>query len=185
MGRMGESRIDSAVSFAFQPRHRRVLRQLWAASRRYLLAVALAPLVLASGASADPVPGTPLAVEPGVPGNGRAWELFTPADGESSQLLAPKAISANGEQVVYTSLGPLPGAMSGFPLFLTNIAERRAGGWTTTPVANPYPESEFLLSSAGPDAFGPNLEEMIWTNNLPEPESGTERGIFRRGADGQ
>jgi hypothetical protein len=185
---MGKSPIESAVSVAFQSGHRRGLRRLRAASRPYALALTLAPLVFAAAAAAEPVPGTPVAVEPGVPGNGRAWELLTPADAASSQLLTPKAISANGEQVVYTSIGPLPGATSGYPLYLANIAERHTGGWTTTPVANPYPESELLLSSHGPNAFAPNLEEMIWTNNLPESKIGTERterGIFRRGADGR
>jgi len=144
--------------------------------------VALAVLALAPGASAEPVPGTPVTVEPGVPGNDRAWELLTSPDATSSQIFTPKAISADGEQVLYTSLGPLPGTTTGSPLLISNLAERRADGWTTTPIAAPYPEAEDILTSFGPEAFGPNLEESIWTNNLPGAEG--ERGIFRRGLGG-
>jgi hypothetical protein len=183
-GQMGESRGDGSTSIGRRRRGR--LRRLGATYRPFLIALSILPLALASGASADPLPGTPVAVEPGVPGNGRAWELMTPADPVNSQLFLPKAISASGDQLAYTSLGPLPGAPSGFPLFLSNITRRQADGWVTTPVALPYSDAEFLLGSLGPEAFSPNFEESIWTNTLPDPEpgGGVQRGIFRRGGEG-
>jgi hypothetical protein len=109
-------------------------------------------------------------VAPGVPGNGRAWELLTPADPVSSQIVVPRAIAPGGEEVFYLSLGPLPNATSGAPPVGSNLTRRSAAGWATTPIAYPKLESENAFGAEGPDAFGATLRELIWT---------TDRGIIR------
>lgn len=141
--------------------------------------------VLAPAALGAPEPGVPVAVAPGVPDNGRAWELVTPPDPVAPQLAPPKALSADGNQVFFTTLGPLPGAPSGRPLVSSNIARRGVAGWFTTPVEIPYPSAAPALF-LGQEAFNPALTESIWRSNLPlEPGSAQDVGLFRKTADEQ
>jgi hypothetical protein len=135
---------------------------------------------VSAAAADDPV--VPVPVTPGVPGNGRAWELVTPPDPVSAQIVAPLAISVDGDELFYFSLGPMPNAPSGYPLILSSLARRTADGWVTTPIGHPDAEAEPEFGAFGPDAFGPNLAELIWTNALAAGQP--EKGIFRRGVDG-
>jgi hypothetical protein len=151
----------------------------------FSLAIAAA-LVGPGGASASLVPGTPVTVEPGVPDNGRAWELVTPPDPVAAVVHLPNAIAASGNAFFFATLGPLPGASTSDSILRSNISRRGGDGWSTSPVASPDPESEPVLESAGPDAFSSDLSEEIWTNALPPaaPEAPLERGIFRGTGDG-
>jgi hypothetical protein len=128
-------------------------------------------------------PGTPVPVAAGVPGNGRAWELVTPADPVSAQIAVLRAVGAGGSELAYITLGSLPNAPSGWPLFSANLARRTADGWTTTPIPYPDPESESpVLPPEGPVAFGPSLGELIWSSTIPPRQPGW--GIFRGDIEG-
>jgi hypothetical protein len=156
---------------------------------RHLVALTMsivATLIGPAGAGASTVPGTPVPVEPGVPGNGRAWELVTPPDTADVQIFFPAAIAASGNALFYDTFGPLPGASAEETLGFFNISRRTPDGWTSSTVARPYPDPDSYLSLAGPNALTPDLSEVIWTNDLPlaAPEAPRERGIFRGTLDG-
>ena len=148
-------------------------------------------LVLAAtdttAAEAAVEPGTPVAVPPGVPDQGRSWELVTPPEVVSALLYNVRALSADGNHVSYMTTGSLPGAPAGAPIPTANLAVRGTGGWSDQPVGAPYP----LLGAPGffypgPLALSPDLSTSIWTNYLPlQPgESEKEVGLFRREPDG-
>jgi hypothetical protein len=137
-------------------------------------------------ASASVVPGTPVPVEPGIPGSGRAWELVTPPDTVAAEVLLASVIEASGNALVYRTAGPLPGSSPDAGVFLANIAHRTTDGWSTSPLTPPYPEAEEFFSSAGPETFNPDLSEAIWTANPPLAEPGAPQGLglFRGTNDG-
>jgi hypothetical protein len=138
-------------------------------------------LLGAAPAAAVENPGVPVSTAPGVPGNGRAWELLTPADPVSAQIAAPRAIGVDGEKFAYFTLGRLPGASGSRDLFGPALARRSSNGWVSEPIPDPGVEPGAIFSF-GPEAFGPNLDEMLWASALPLGQTGT--GIFRWGADG-
>jgi hypothetical protein len=141
--------------------------------------------LLAQTAAAAVEPGTPVAVAPGVPDNGRAWELVTPPDPIAAQIAVAKAMTTAGDRIAYLALGPLPGAPAGSPALSTNVADRGPGGWLTTPSPTPYPESAEAFAFVA-QAFNPDLTESILRTNLPrEPESAQDVGLFRATASGQ
>jgi hypothetical protein len=158
--------------------------------------LALGALVLIAGAvnttaaSAAAEPGTPVSVPPGVPDQGRSWELVTPAEVVSAVMYNVRALSADGNRVSYMTIGPLPEAPAGAPFPTANMAVREAGGWSDQPVGAPYPllgaPRIFGLFYPGPQALGPDLETSIWTNYLPlgPGESEKEIGLFRQAPDG-
>ena len=160
----------------------RTLRRPSSASYFALAFVTLAVLVVPSGASAALIPGTPVPVEPGVPDQGRAWELVTPPDPIGTEQLAPRAIAADGNAFAILASGPLPGSSSGVGLFTINLAHRKADGWVSSSLAPPYPEAEDILSTQGPSAFSPDLSDEIWSGRLPlaSPEAPQAYGLFRR-----
>jgi hypothetical protein len=96
-------------------------------------------LTAVPGASAATEPGTPLAVAPGVPDQGRGWELVTPSDPVSAIMHNVRALSADGNRVSYMTLGALPGAPAGAPFPSANVATRGTNGWDDQPTGAPYP----------------------------------------------
>ncbi len=149
---------------------------------RLVALAVLAAMVLAPAAAAAPEPGTPVAVAPGVPGNGRTWELVTPEDTVSPQLQKLVAISVTGDRLLYMTLGPLPGAPSG-SLFQANLAVRGSDGWASIPLSAPDPETAALLTG-GPEALSPDLATSIWPNPLRPEEPSKDLGLYRREPDG-
>jgi hypothetical protein len=123
-------------------------------------------------------PGTPVTVAPGVPDQGRAWELVTSPEPLSAFLFQVLAISADGNRVSHDTFGPLPDSSAGQPLSSTALATRGPGGWmdATQPPPLPEPDLEPL-----PVAIAPDFESSIWRNELPSGEA----AFFRRAPDGQ
>ncbi|HET7574411.1 MAG TPA: hypothetical protein VFJ99_04785 [Solirubrobacterales bacterium] len=121
-----------------------------------------------------------MTVPDGVPGNGRAWELVSPAEPVGAQMGAVVGVAPSGDRVYYTTLGPLPNDPTGWPLFITNLAERGADGWSTRATPQPSPESAFVFGF-GPDALNPDVTESVWLTLLPET---VEWGLFRVDAAG-
>gem|GEM_PF-1706941 len=147
---------------------------------------------IAAAAIAAPVLGTPDPVAPGVPGNGRAWELVTPSNVTPARLIAGAgfqnpvlALSPSGDRLAYETVATSSDASYG-GIFAVSMAERRPDGWVSTPLELPYPELSspipILFSQEGLLAFDPELQTSIWGNKLPPPASGL--GLFSRTADG-
>ncbi len=142
--------------------------------------------LFAPAAGAIVTPGVPVAVAPGVPDQGRTWELVTSPDPVAAQLYNVRGLSLAGDRVVYVTKGPLPGAASGMPEKSANVAVRGAGGWDNAPVAVPFPDQgEFPTTNGpfylGPQAFDPGLTSWLGLRHLPLPPGATENdvGLFR------
>ena len=125
------------------------------------VAVAAAPTIL------DPV-------APGVPGDGRAWELVTPGEvvparpvkfGRMEEEALP-GISRSGDRLVYRSAGTLPDSPFG-GVTVSNLAVRGAEGWTSRSLVAPMPAAATVFGIDGPKAFDSDLRSSLWTNFLP------------------
>ena len=143
-----------------------------------LVVVIAATLASAPSAPAAPEPGTPLAVAPGVPGHGRAWELVTSPDPVSGFLFELRAISTNGNRLAYATVGQLPDAPLPVPLGAPAIAVRGADGWTNATDWVPFPEVDL---EPMPLAMTPDFENSIWRIEQPD----RTYGFFRRTPDGE
>jgi hypothetical protein len=145
--------------------------------RRPVVALAVSVAVaamLAASTSAAPTPGTPLAVAPGVPDQGRAWELVTLPDPVSGLVYGINAVAEDGNRVSYISLGPLPDSPSAEPALPPAIAVRGANGWTNSTIPTPHPE--LVANFSVPVAFDPNLTTVLQPNELPEYGEALYRG---------
>jgi hypothetical protein len=140
----------------------------------------VAALVLAPAAGAAPAAGTPLDPAPGVPGQGRAWELVTFAEGSTAFLWNVFAISPDGGRLYYSTAGSLPDNPEAKPGIPVVLAERGARGWASRTV--PPPDPELTGFEAGPAALAPNFESSLWENELPLDQG---VGLFRRGPGGE
>jgi hypothetical protein len=147
-------------------------------TRRLIAAVTvLTAAALSSSAVAAPLPGTLDPVAPGVPDNGRVWELVTPSDGIAALLSRALAISPSGDRVAYNVWGGLPGATES-PMLGVGLASRGVGGWTSVPVSKPEPLSTLVFRDET-FAFTPDLTSSIWVNELsssPDDSLGLFRG---------
>ncbi len=130
----------------------------------------------------------PIAVAPGVPSQGRAWELITPPDVNPTVLWHVLTISSDGEHVVYSALEQLPEVTTNGSLVVIDIASRGANGWSNAASPAPFPtsvgEEVFFL----PSFFAPDPRNSIWKGELPAGEDGAlseEIGLFRRTLDGR
>ena len=149
-------------------------------------------VVVSLPAFATAAPGVPVSVAPGVPDQGRAWELITPADSTPGVVAQASAISVAGDRVAYLDLGLLPGATSGGPFPSANIAVRGAEGWTNSPVPVPFgpvdgfPGSQGDLEYGGPQALTADLTTWLGIRHLPLQPGQTENdvGLLRWGLDG-
>jgi hypothetical protein len=147
----------------------------------------IAAALPAPAVAAEPEPGTPITVAPGVPGHGRAWELVTSPEVVSAQLVNSRALSVTGDRFFYMTAGPLPGAPSGKPGLTVNVAERGVEGWVNAAVGAPYPDlAETEAIFPGPWALSPDLTTSVWVSYLPPQPGATDqnRGLLRRGPEG-
>ncbi len=102
-------------------------------------------------------------------GPGRAFELVTPGDPVSASVTEMIRIDSDGTHMVYTSLGPMPGAAGG-NLLASNEAVRGESGWSTDPIGFPYSVYELSFASALaalPQAFSPDFSSSIWVGEVP------------------
>jgi hypothetical protein len=121
-----------------------------------------------------------------VPGHGRAWELVTTADTNGVPIQGARAWSADGDQVLIWSYGPLPGA-SGGELNSHARAARTPQGWTVTPVANRFTSYGIEFFYPALLALSPDLSTSLWASTLPllpGAPSDPMVGVYRRSPDG-
>lgn len=153
------------------------------------VAAAVASLFVAAAAVAAPLPGTPITVAPGVPGHGRAWELVSPSDPVSAPIYDVKFVSPAGDRVIFTAVGPLPGATAGTPA-TASLASRGADGWSSRPLAFPNPaayfSNVFRIQMEGPRLFDPSFSTSLWINSLPKlpGQAVADVGLFYGDAGG-
>jgi hypothetical protein len=144
------------------------------------LAIASAAIPVSAAGAAPPEPGVPLPIAPGVPSNGRAWELVTPADSMASLVFTPLAFSRSGDRVAYWSLGPLPGTAYGQDV--RNIAVRGPAGWVNTPLGLPRPQER--QESSWVFAYDDDASSSLWMGSPPGKDGWQTRFLYRRDAFG-
>ncbi len=151
-----------------------------------LFAVLLACLPGTATAVAAPPQGTPVQVALGVPDQGRAWELVTPAEPTANVVAQVKAFSPDGSRIGFMSRGPLPGATSGSPFIQPAISIRNGSGWETRPMNPPNPVNDEFPTEGGafylgPDAFAPDLASAVLQRHLPlqSGQVSNDVGLFR------
>ncbi len=162
-------------------------------SRLAVLALMTGALTLVAAASLPGVatalePGAPVPVAPGVPDQGRAWELVTPPDPNSSSLYAIVAVGDDGNAIAYLSIGMLPpSASTGYP-GQVNLALRESNGWRGTSIGPPYPAAmreSTVYPMYLPEALTPDLTGSIWGSPFPRPPGQPgDFGLFRRNPNG-
>ena len=123
-------------------------------------------------------------------GDGRAWELVTPAEPVGASVGGVLELSADGTRAVYTSAGAMPGAPAG-DLEPSNLAIRGVGGWTSSPLGFPYSTEtasfEVLFNPMRPLVFGADLQPLVWLSPEPLTADGPaegETGFYRVQPDG-
>ncbi|HET7417925.1 MAG TPA: hypothetical protein VFJ61_09910 [Solirubrobacterales bacterium] len=136
------------------------------------LLTSLLAVVGPAPAFAAPAPGVPVSVAPGVPDQGRAWELITPADPMPGVVAGVRGMSVEGDRISYALLGLLPGAVGSAPLPSFNIAERGSAGWTSAQVPTPYGTVDGFpgvndQKYGGPQAFNPDLSTWLGIRHRP------------------
>lgn len=105
-----------------------------------------------------------------VPTGGRAWELVTPAAPVAAQVSTVDTPGDEDARIVYTTVGPMPGAPSGVVLMNADVAERSDTGWGSTPVGFPYSlydESLFALMPLAPVGFSADRRTSLWLSIAP------------------
>lgn len=132
-------------------------------------------------AAAAVIPGKPLAVAPGVPSHGRAWELVTSPESTPSATLAEGvSVTPDGGALLYRNLGVLPGYPLGqVPVAMLSI--RRPHGWNPMQPLPLHPELNNEVLNT-PVAFGPGNETMIWSNALES--HGSETALYLQDRSG-
>ncbi len=147
--------------------------------RRFaIVAATVIVAVLAPAADAAPVPGTPLPVAPGVPDQGRAWELVTSPEPVSAMLWYLFGISANGERVSYSTIGQLPDSPVGEPIAAPAMAVRGPDGWVNRTNLPPSPQTDL---EPRPLAIAADFKTSVWRN---ETSLNRTSGLFRQAPDG-
>jgi hypothetical protein len=152
------------------------------ARTRFALVVAAAALIVAVLAPAAPAalaPGVPVVPAPGVPGNGRAWELVTPPEFDLFSIGAINGVSANGDRMVFRTLGPLAGAQ-GTSLLPATFAIRGPGGWNTASVTPPDSTRLLPQGPTKPVAFNPAMTSAIWLGEIPLSGGEGQLALYRR-----
>jgi hypothetical protein len=125
-----------------------------------------------------------------VPTGGRAWELISAADPVSAQISEAGTPGQEDARIVYTSLGPMPGALSGALLSNANIAERTDAGWRSKPLGFPYSFEEQSLTVLMPYAafgFSADRRTSLWLSVVPLTPDGppkNQMALYLRTPDG-
>ncbi|HET7417918.1 MAG TPA: hypothetical protein VFJ61_09875 [Solirubrobacterales bacterium] len=128
-------------------------------------------------ALATPLPGSPLTAAPGVPGNGRAWELVTMPDSVAASLYPQVSVLPDGNTIVFSTVGVLPGYPTRPDNFPAALSTRGATGWQ---VSVPLFSGSEHPDHPRPLAFAADLQTAIWTGD----GEGGKRSLFFRGPDG-
>ncbi len=147
----------------------------WAAR----VAARFAPAALALSLLCGP------AAHAAVPGHGRAWELVTAGPTNGVKLFGARAWSDDGARIVYTSIGPMPGAPSG-DITAVGLATRGPDGWVKQPIGEPYTQPSLGLTSQ-PLAVDGEFASWVWDSSLPLlPNAPPAPGdaFYRRAPDG-
>jgi hypothetical protein len=120
-----------------------------------------------------------------VPANGRAWELVTPPEPVGASVSGLTALAPGGERLVYSSLGPIPGAPGG-DFFSSNLAIRTSSGWRSKTLGGPYSipwlSFETLLGPTILRAYDSRLTSFVlssYTPLLPEAPPEPRIGLYR------
>lgn len=106
-----------------------------------------------------------------IPAHGRGWELVSVNPPSSSRVPGLWPISADGNQLVISTVGPPLGTESGAAFGFTT-AVRGSSGWTNTPLGIPY-DAEFAegingIASALAPIFAIGFgEATLWWANVP------------------
>jgi hypothetical protein len=120
------------------------------------------------------------------PGPPRAWELVTTGPTDGAAILGGGAWSADGDRVVFASLGPLPGAPAG-DVIAQNVAARGAGGWQPRPIGEPFSAASADFVASEPLAVDAALSTWLWAGSQPllpgAPPAG-QTGLYLRRPDG-
>lgn len=111
----------------------------------------LASMLVAVVLMPAPAAGAPAAA------TSRGLELLTPADPVPSTIGSLTVLDPQGGRLVYSSIGPLPGATGG-DLVASNLATRDPEGWRTSPITAPYLVRKFSFSTV----FGIELAASSW-----------------------
>jgi hypothetical protein len=101
-----------------------------------LLCAFFVTVLLPPAASASPEMAVPLEVAPGIPGNGRSWELVTSEDPVPALLerLGEGYVAPSGDRIFYMTLGKLPDAPIQEQLTVMDSATRGGTGWSNAPI---------------------------------------------------
>lgn len=129
-------------------------------------------------------------VDAAVPANGRAWELVTEHEPSSTRNLGMRPMDANGEQIIYGTVGPPPGTQSGAALGY-GVASRGPSGWVDTALGIPYhtesTEVFNLLAPILPIAFSGDERTALWLASVPLTPGGPpvdQLALYRKVAEG-
>lgn len=117
---------------------------------------------------------------------GRAWELVTAGETNGSVMLGARAWTADGDRIVFSSFGPLPGAPAG-DLAALGVATRTPAGWTAKPVSNAFTATSLELEFPQLLAVSPSLSVWLWASALPllpGAPSTPEVGLYNDAVDG-
>lgn len=155
-----------------------------ASGRAFLLALLMGATGLVS------VPAS--ASAEAVPANGRAWELITPGEPVAAMISTAMLSGEDDSRVLYSSVGPMPGAASGTLFASVNTAERGAAGWLNLPIGFPFSvySDEFFLQLLPISyvAFSTDEQSSLWSSAVPlTPDGPPEEtlGLYRLGPDGK
>ncbi len=115
------------------------------------------------------------------PAHGRAWELVTPPDPAGAPVDAVYGIAHAGDRLIYTTVGPVPGAQAG-SLRTPSLAQRTPSGWTRTPIGPPYSVPQFyLLPPVVLAGASEDMTRWIWSSSIPLTADGPasfERSLY-------
>lgn len=104
------------------------------------------------------------------PANGRVWELVTEHEPSSTRNLGMRPMGDNGDQIIYGTVGPPPGTLSGAALGY-GVASRAPSGWIDTALGIPYhtasTEIFTLLAPVLPIAFSGDERTALWVASTP------------------
>ncbi len=138
----------------------------------FLLVVAIAVTAPAAGTAEASV---------AAPAHGRAWELVTPPDPSGAPVDSVHGIAPDGDRLVYSTVGPVPGAQAG-SLRTPSLAERTPSGWTRVPIGPPYSVPQFnILAPVTLSGASADMTRWIWSSRIPLTADGPasfDRGIY-------
>lgn len=121
-----------------------------------------------------------------VPAGGRVWELVSFEQVTSARTFGVRPMGEDGDEFVYSMVGPPPGSESG-PFLSFVSAKRGQAGWASNPLSLPYAAfSEGFFETVVPilpTAFSEDLQSVLWISSVPltagAPPEG-KLGLYRK-----